>query len=135
MNEIAGLVPVFLAGAAGVVVVEAAKFAAASMGQRAGQKTKVYKRGTYWVGLVVLVVVAGFVTTITVGEGPIKLLNALQVGINAPALVTAWATASQRDALAKQRRTSAGISPNDAADGYGEGSRSVFRRILNDQAW
>ncbi len=133
MNEITGYMSVFLGGASGVVVVEAAKFAAASMGQRASQKVSTYRRGTYWLGLLALVLVAGFITVVSVGDGPIRLINALQVGINAPALVAAWATASQRDAI-RRRVPSAGIRPSDADPSQGDSS-SLFRRVLNDQAW
>jgi hypothetical protein len=134
MNEISGFISVFLCGASGVVAVEAAKFAAASMGQRAPQKVTTYRRGTYWVGLVALVLVAGFITVVSLGEGPVKLVNALQIGINAPALITAWATASQRDAIRK-RVPSVGISPNDADYSNKRASPSLFRRVLDDQAW
>ncbi|MCB1955053.1 MAG: hypothetical protein KDG55_05220 [Rhodocyclaceae bacterium] len=134
MNEISGFISVFLGGASGVVVVEAAKFAAASMGQRASQKVDTYRRGTYWVGLLVLILVAGFVTVVSAGEGPIKLVNALQIGMNAPALITAWATASQREAIRK-RVPSARISPNDEDNRIIRDSPSLFRRVLDDQAW
>jgi hypothetical protein len=135
MDEISGLVPIFLGGASGVVVIEAAKFASASMGQKAGQRITIYKRGTYWVGLIALVIIAGFVTTLSVGDGPISLINALQIGINAPALVTAWATASQRDAITKKRLPSLGINPSVANEGSKDGHLSLSRRILDDQAW
>jgi len=135
MIEISGIISVFFGGASGVVVVEAAKFAAASMGQRAKQKTKIYRNSTYWFGLFFLILIAGFVTAISVGEGPIKFITALQIGINAPALVTAWATASQRDKIARQSRTSAGFGHIDSDRSGLSEKRSLLRRMLEDQAW
>ena len=135
MIEISGITSVFFGGASGVLVVEAAKFVAASMGQKAKQKTKMYRIGTYWLGLLILILIAGFITVINVGEGPIKVITAIQIGINAPALVTAWATASQRDRIARQSRISAGVAPIDSNRNELNDQRSLLRKILEDQAW
>lgn len=134
MNELAGFTSVFIGGASGVVAVEAAKFAAATMGQRASQKLSTYRRGTYWAGLVVLVIVAGFVTVVSVGAGPVEFVNAVQIGVNAPALITAWATASQRDAIRK-KLPSAGFRSSHANKGSETESQGTLRTILHDQAW
>ncbi len=134
MNEITVTEPlIFIIGGSGVVVVEAAKFAAAAMGRNAYQRTRRYKHGTYWLGLLSLFLVAGFVTAVSVGSDTVKLLTALQIGINAPALITAWATASERDAVVKARGPSLGITPVDSGDRAD--SRSLLQRILEDQAW
>ena len=54
---------------------------------------------------------------------------------NAPALVTAWATASQRDKIARQSRTSAGFGHIDSDRSGLSEKRSLLRRMLEDQAW
>jgi hypothetical protein len=132
-QTISGAFYIFVAGASGVVIMEAVKFAAAAMGSRARQKVVRYKRGTYWLGLLLLAVVAGLVTWTTFGVGPASLITTWQVGVNAPALVTAWATASQRDAVVKAKSGSAGFGPNDP---HAVTAReSQLREILHTQAW
>jgi hypothetical protein len=134
-QTISGAISIFLAGASGVVIMEAVKFTAAAMGNRAHQKVVRYKRGTYWLGLAVLAIIAGIVTWTTFGVGPVTLITAWQVGVNAPALVTAWATASQRDAVVKAKAGSAGFGPNDPLRGNETGKTKLLRELLHTQAW
>jgi hypothetical protein len=136
VSEITGLVSVFFCGSAGVLVVEGAKIATAYMASNARQQTRRYRTSLYWIGLCLLLLLAGFVTVVTIGAGPVKFITALQIAINAPALITAWATASQRNSAAKRRTASLELAP----DGQNkirevEDTRSFSRRLLEEQSW
>lgn len=133
MISVEGVTEIFIAGLAGVFVIEVAKISSSMMGPYSHQRMKRYRRMTYWIGFVILLFVSGFVTVLSIGTGPIELSIALQIGVNAPAIITAWGTALDRDTIKNTKGTTIKFNPtlrNKNVD-----SRSWFRKIIEDQAW
>lgn len=90
LNDMNGFWPVFFAGLLGPLLVELIKLAAWRDVEK--MRTK-YSQPLYWIGTAALFVVAGIVVVIN-GVEHVKILHAVQLGINAPAIVAGYANAS-----------------------------------------
>jgi hypothetical protein len=88
--ELNGFYQVFGGGALGVALVELLKIASWRDLDTIADK---YGKWRYWVCTLALVVASGVVAALN-GVEQVPLVKAVQLGINAPALVGAWATAS-----------------------------------------
>ncbi len=93
--ELNGFYPVFFAGMLGGVMVELLKVASwLNNPDQLGSKLLArYRLLVYWVALFALLLVSG-VVTVSNGTDKVSLLRAVQLGMNAPAIVAAYATAS-----------------------------------------
>jgi hypothetical protein len=88
--ELNGILPVFGGGALGVALVELLKIASWRDLDIVSDK---YGEWRYWACTLALVVASGIVAVLN-GVEHVPLIKAVQLGINAPALAGAWATAS-----------------------------------------
>jgi hypothetical protein len=90
MYEFNGICQVFFGGILGPVLLELVKLAAWR------EKTKIcekYRQWNYWIATIALLIVSGIVTVIN-GIEHVSLQRAIQLGINAPAIVAGYANAS-----------------------------------------
>lgn len=102
LNDLNGFWPVFLGGMLGPLLLELVKLAAWRDVDKIRTK---YSQPGYWIGTAALFVVAGFVVVIN-GVEHVTILHAVQLGINAPAIVAGYANAS----VARRKRKASFIS-------------------------
>jgi hypothetical protein len=88
--ELNGVFQVFLGGILGPALVELAKVISWGKAKKIAAR---YKRITYWIATLAVLIVSGTVTVIH-GIDHIPILRAVQLGISAPLLVSAWANAA-----------------------------------------
>jgi hypothetical protein len=88
--ELNGPISVFIGGALGALLLELIKIAAWRDGTKLRYK---YTSGTYIISTIALFIVAGIVAILN-GVEHVSLLRAAQLGINAPAIVAGYASAS-----------------------------------------
>lgn len=80
----------FFEGMLGPLILELVKIAAWHDKRKTAAR---YSDPTYWIGTGALFFLAGFVVAITNLGHPVSLLQATQLGINAPAIACGWASA------------------------------------------
>ena len=88
--ELNGYLCVFLGGMAGPVVLELVKITAWHDLNKMKSK---YRKPVYWISFLALLLVSGFVVVLN-GIDHVELAKAVELGINAPAIVAGYATAS-----------------------------------------
>ena len=124
MIELNGAFQVFFGGVLGPVLVELVKLASSPY---TGMTRTRYRRWSYWIPTVALLIVSGAVTVIQ-GVEHVTLLRAVQLGINAPLLVAAWAnhTVAKQNQQAIERFMPP--MPRESDD-------SFITRIANSLSW
>ena len=102
--QLHGFVQVFLGGMAGVLLMELLKLAAwRDKGVIIGK----YCETQYWIGTAALLLISGFVAVMKCGDHA-SLGKAIQLGINAPAIIGGYATAAT---TRRRRREPAHFAP------------------------
>ena len=92
MIELNGVVQVFLGGSLGSVLLELIKIIS---WQDKKKLDEAYTRVIYWVATIGLFVLSGIVAVLN-GIDHVKLLSAVQLGVNAPAIVAGYASAASK---------------------------------------
>jgi hypothetical protein len=100
MKELNGFAPVFFVGMVGVVLVELLKVAS---WKNTGKFTEKYSQPMYWIATAALLVVSGAVAALN-GTEHVSALKAIQLGINAPAIVAGYASGSTSARRRKLKR-------------------------------
>ncbi len=101
--ELNGVRLVFIGGMLGPVLVELVKLAAWQDKAKIAEK---YSHLGYWIATGALLVVSGVVAVLN-GTDHVSLIKAVQLGINAPAIVAGYASASK--ARRGRQQQSAGL--------------------------
>jgi len=107
--ELNGVVQVFLGAMLGPVMLELVKLSAWRDKEKIADK---YKRPLYWLLTGVLVVVSGFVAVLN-GVEHVPLLRAVLLGIDAPAIIAGYASASTSRARVSAHRAGFISLPED----------------------
>jgi hypothetical protein len=126
--ELNGFWPVFGGGMLGPVLVELLKIA--SM-RDTGKLTLNYKEPLYWIATVALLLVSGTVAVLN-GIDHVSIQKAVQLGINAPALVAAYANASS---ARKARKKIPNVAVGDAALAQVQTPGTILDRTAEVLSW
>ena len=119
-----GPIAVFIGGALGPILIELSKYALSS------SETAKYKKSEFWLGFLALLLVSGVVAVVN-GIDHVPLIRAVQLGINAPAIVAGLATASKLKNSQRKRRR--GITQD--TDQPVERTFPYWKRLFDVQSW
>ena len=121
MIQLNGFWQVFAGGMLGVVLVELLQLVS---WRQTGKLTQNYRAPLYWISTGALLVVSGVVAALN-GTEHVPILKALQLGLNAPALLAGYASGKSSRARKKQ----AGFV------GQRQGTSGLWQRLLELRAW
>jgi hypothetical protein len=111
----------FFEGMLGPLILELIKIAVLQDGRKIVAR---YSEARYWVATAGLFIVSGLVVAVMNVGHPVSLLQAAQLGINAPAIAGGWASAHTAARLREERDEGAGFIAGHANDvGRGQPSR------------
>lgn len=126
--ELNGFVQVFLGGMLGPLLVELIKLAAWRDKVKIKEK---YKHWNYWIATTGLLLASAVIVVLN-GTDHVSALKAVQLGVNAPAIVAGYANASVTRRSRKKIRA-AGL-PQPAAK-IVDGPKSLFQNTTELMSW